>query len=197
MSTSEPMANKVEVEISGLADFVNSVVEKFKTLQKPLSESREKVPKATRHIDKISEQTEAAAQRMLDKIEQMTMREERVKSRAAEARKALEAGNSEDATAIMSEIASMSDQSCSDLYDLLDALQFQDITSQQMDYAATMLEDIEEKLHEIIEVMHGDVSSGDSAPVKSDRQRVFDPHADFVEKKTEQDEIDSLFADRK
>lgn len=197
MSTSEPMANKVEVEISGLADFVNSVVEKFKTLQKPLSESREKVPKATQHMDKISEQTEAAAQRMLDKIEQMTQREERVKARAVEAQKAMQQGNNDDATAIMCEIASMSDQSCSDLYELMDALQFQDITSQQMDYAASMLEDIEDKLHEIIEVMHGDISSGDIAPVKSDRQRVFDPHADFIEKKTEQDEIDSLFADKK
>ncbi|RME30526.1 MAG: hypothetical protein D6800_01775, partial [Candidatus Zixiibacteriota bacterium] len=79
-----------------------------------------------------------------------------------------------------------------DTYEILDALQFQDITSQQIDYAAALLEDIEQKLKSILHVV------GVSAPLDistgTKKERAFDPHADLKDKKQRQADIDSLFA---
>jgi hypothetical protein len=75
----------------------------------------------------------------------------------------------------------------------MEALQFQDITAQQMDHAASLLEDVEGKLHGIISTL---VGQGDmpAVPKATAKKRAYDPHADMVDKKTDQDTIDTLFA---
>lgn len=74
----------------------------------------------------------------------------------------------------------------------MNALQFQDITSQQMNHAASLLEEIETKLTQICQVFG--IGSETSEEESSDKkERVYDPHADLYEKKTEQKDVDSMF----
>ncbi|MBD3402663.1 hypothetical protein GF420_07190 [candidate division GN15 bacterium] len=198
MSGPESLQSKIQREISELSEAVNTVVESFKQVKNPLVESQEKVPMATDQLDKISEQTEAAAHQMLDRIEQITQREEELIAGLGQI-KDLAASNSGDEIGLIVEnITEKAETNLNDAYMIMDALQFQDITAQQMNHAASLLEDIEKKLKRIISALNGRAEEQKEAatpeePASKARDRVYDPHADFVDKRTEQEDIDSLF----
>ena len=86
----------------------------------------------------------------------------------------------------------MAQANLDDVYQVMDALQFQDITSQQIQHAAAMLEQIEVKLHKIVGIVTGEKSESPSAKANA-KQRVYDPHAEFQDKKADQNDIDSIF----
>lgn len=195
MSGPESLQSKIQREISELSEAVNKVVDSFRQVKNPLVESQAKVPMATDQLDKISEQTEAAAHQMLDRIEQITQREEEIIAGLGQIhRMASDARNSE-ITEVVDRINQKAETNLNDAYLIMDALQFQDITAQQMNHAASLLEDIEQKLRHIVSALNGE-GVGESEPEskRSKRTRVYDPHADFVDKRTEQEDIDSLFA---
>ena len=107
-------------------------------------------------------------------------------------------GKTEGALELIEHASELVSANCNDTYAIMDALQFQDITSQQMDHAASLLEEIETKLKGIVGVLGGnpaqeDDSSGDTKKKK----RIFDPHAHLFEKKTEQEVIDTMFSEKK
>ncbi|MCB2201345.1 protein phosphatase CheZ [bacterium] len=196
MSGSETLQTKIQREISELSDAVNKVVDSFRQVKNPLVESQEKVPMATDQLDKISEQTEAAAHQMLDRIEQITQREEDIIAGLKQIKGLAVSCSNEEITRVVEGINAKAETNLNDAYMIMDALQFQDITAQQMNHAASLLEDIEEKLKNIVSALNGqgiidDVSVEEARDRKN---RVYDPHADFSDKRTEQEDIDSLFA---
>ncbi|MCP4673955.1 MAG: protein phosphatase CheZ, partial [Deltaproteobacteria bacterium] len=183
---------KIQREIFELTTSIAGLVAGFKKLKRPLAESHEKVPQATDQLDKISEQTEAAAHQMLDQIEHITQREDELIKCAEQVKAKIEDGETTEAVPMIDNIVEMANNNLNDAYMIMDSLQFQDITAQQMDHAASILEDIEIKLDSILATM------GDS--VRSDREarglkknRAYDPHADLFARKTNQEDIDSLF----
>lgn len=196
MSGSETLQTKIQREIGELSDAVNQVVESFRQVKNPLVESQEKVPMATDQLDKISEQTEAAAHQMLDRIEQITQREEDIIAGLKQIRELAAATANNEAVGVVDTINAKAETNLNDAFMIMDALQFQDITAQQMNHAASLLEDIEEKLKKIVSALNGqgiiDDASDDDA--RERKNRVYDPHADFSDKRTEQEDIDSLFA---
>lgn len=188
MSTTGTLHEKIQSEVVELASSIKDIVDKFKQLHAPLAESKETVPKATEQLDKVSKQTEAAAHQMLDRIEKITERDQQ----AVLDLKTLKE-NPADADKLIDGIIEKVEANCNDAYMIMDALQFQDITAQQMDHAASLLDDIELKLIGIVGVLDGDhekVIDGVSPVAK--KKRAFDPHADMFESKTNQDDIDSL-----
>jgi chemotaxis regulatin CheY-phosphate phosphatase CheZ len=91
------------------------------------------------------------------------------------------------------EVITKATSNLDDAYLIMETLQFQDITHQQMDHAASLLEDIEGKLHNILTafgIVEEDGQPGEQQPRKD---RSYDPHADMSEKRTSQQDIDSLF----
>jgi chemotaxis regulatin CheY-phosphate phosphatase CheZ len=193
MPGSPTLRDKIEVEMKDLAVSINGIVEAFRKMQNPLSESRENVPKATQQLDKITEQTEMATHRMLDVIEQLTSRQQEVIDGLKQVKTMISTGGAE-VNSLVDRLIEQSDKSYNDAYTIMDALQFQDITSQQINHAASLLEDIGGKLHQIIAVMHGQSGTASANWTANDAKgRVFDPHADMVDKITKQEDIDSLF----
>ncbi len=199
MPGTNTLQSNIQKEIVELSTAIGGLVNSFKRLQNPLEESRNKVPQATDQLDKINEQTEAAAHQMLDMIEQITAREEEILEQIDQTRACLESGDNDKILSCLRIIAEKAQTNLNDSFLIMDALQFQDITSQQMNHAASLLEDIEHKLHTIIGVF--DSNDGDSEDekesnartAKAGKVRAFDPHADLFEKKTNQNDIDSLF----
>ncbi len=183
----DSLQTKIKNEVVLLASSLKEIVDKFNKLQHPIAESHVKVPQATQQLDKISDQTEAATQKMLDTIEAITEREQDVLEGLKEI---VGSDINETIKSVVSQLTVKVEANVNDAYSIMDALQFQDITSQQMDHAASLLEDIEGKLSDIIVVMDG--KDEVIKPVQK-RERAFDPHADVFEKKTNQEEIDSLF----
>ncbi|MDH4155990.1 MAG: protein phosphatase CheZ [candidate division Zixibacteria bacterium] len=194
MSDPQEFSGQIEEVIRGLAESINTMAERIKGLQNPLSESQEKVPRATKQLDKIAEQTEAVTHHMLDTIEQLTQREQDIRNGLRQIKTMAADGNCEKVQTMADALIEKTDRSSNDAFSIMNALQFQDITCQQMNHAAAMLEDIETKLLQIISVMHGEVEADaiDWNP-GAGKDRVFDPHADMVGRKTPQEDIDSLF----
>jgi chemotaxis regulatin CheY-phosphate phosphatase CheZ len=85
-----------------------------------------------------------------------------------------------------------------DAFLIMDSLQFQDITAQQMDHAASLLEDLESKLQQVLITFGGEMGEEALVAAPSPKKvRAYDPHADLFEKKTAQEDIDSLFKSKK
>jgi two-component system chemotaxis sensor kinase CheA len=77
----------------------------------------------------------------------------------------------------------------------MDMLQFQDIATQQMNHAASMLEDIEEKLNLIVSFVPS--TAGELATLETPRKdRAYDPDAEQGEKIDKQRDADSIFRKR-
>ncbi len=194
MSGPQEFPGKIEEVIKGLAESINNMAERIKGLQNPLSESQENVPKATKQLDKIAKQTEAVTHHMLDTIEQLTQREQDVMNGLKQIKIMAADGNCEKVQLMADGLIEKTNRSSNDAFSIMNALQFQDITSQQMNHAAAMLEEVETKLLQIISVMHGDIEADSvnwSTQIENDR--VFDPHADMVGRKTPLEDIDSIF----
>ncbi len=197
MPDSTVLIKEIEPVIKDLAEGINNIVGQLKQLQSPLSESQSKVPKATEQLDKISEQTEQATHQMLDQIEKIIEREQEVSEGLKTIKENAVAGDISNVPALADTLVGKADESCNDAFDIMNVLQFQDITSQQINHAASLLEEIETKLHEIIEILPGGLDQPSMEIIESARKsRVYDPHADMTNKKTEQDEVDSLFAQK-
>ncbi len=192
MATSQSLQTRIHKEISELTESITGMVSSFKKLQRPLIESREKVPQATTQLDKISQQTEAATSQMLDVVEQITQREEEVVRGIEIIREKVKSGDTKDIDTLAQGLVVKATANLNNAFQIMESLQFQDITAQQMDHAASLLEEIETKLHSILENIGGSNTAADMqlGPRKT---RAYDPHADFVDRRTDQKDIDSLF----
>ena len=188
------LPTKIQNEIQELAESIRDVVDKFRELKNPLAESSEKVPIATEQLDKVSEQTEAATHRMLDTVEKITQREDEVIQGLNRIKELTADLGVADLGTIVDNLTQKATTTVNDAYSIMDALQFQDITSQQMSHAATLLDEVQDKLDQIVVVLH----DKDMDPPESPRQRKvkrvrsFDPNADMFDKKTDQTEIDDM-----
>ena len=194
MSNHEEMQETIKKEIFEIATNIGEIVNNYKKLKSPLMESQEKVPRATDHLDKINEQTEAAAQRMLDTVEKITQREEELIQGLNLIRDDVTGNNVKKIKKIIDGLIKKATENSNDTFAIMDALQFQDITSQQLNYAVHMLEDLQTKIGNIVTVMNGE-----DVPVEKDNNHintatVYDPNADMFTKKTEQTDIDDIFA---
>ncbi len=202
MSTNDVMSDKFQGEIIDLTATFNEIVKKFRSLHGSISDSYKNVPKATGQLDKISEQTEAATNQMLDTVERITEREQKISDGLSELGVKYESHDEASFMEAIAELKIMAEDNCSDAYVIMDSLQFQDITSQQVDHAAHMLEEIEGKLNELVLAFSPkdgsgeateDTDSSEELNKNQKKERAFDPHADMFEKKTNQDEIDEIF----
>ena len=195
MSENQPLQYRIQEEITELAASVNQIVTKFRELQNPLKESSEKVPIATEQLDKISEQTEAATHQMLDRVEKIVQQVEDSKKGLDEIKVCTKDGRTGDISALADDLIEKASVTCNDAYIIMDALQFQDITSQQMNHAASLLEDIELRLQSIMGALKGQPDDKTDDENRQERKnRVYDPRADLFDKKTDQSAIDDMFA---
>jgi len=196
MKTEDTLYNRMQLEISSLAASVQEILASFRQLREPIVESQETVPNATEQIDRISQQTEAAANRMLDRVEGISQREDEVMRGLQDLKERLVEGETDRAVAIVDELHARARENSNDAFTIIEALQFQDITAQQMDHAAAMLEDLGARLSGMLSLFPDGLvreSEFAAAGVQS-RERVFDPHADMSDKRTLQADIDDMFA---
>ncbi len=192
MAATDVLQKKIRKEILELSASITEIVEGYKKLRNPLMESQQNVPIATRQLDKISEQTEAATQQMLDLVEHITQREQEVIAGLKAIKEKTDEGKASEVSALAVALIEKANTNCNDAYTIMDALQFQDITSQQISHAMNLLEELETKLSGILTALHGPQTT---VPVDEKRKkRAFDPHADMYQKKTEQSDIDTLFS---
>jgi len=193
MSGTDKLQIRLQKEVAELSTSIATLLDGFNKLRNPIVESRHKVPQATNQLDKISEQTEAAAHRMLDMVEKITEREGDIIKSLGQFKEYAQSNQTEKILSLVDGVIEKANINLNDAFMIMDALQFQDITSQQMDHAATLLEEVEGKLHGILaDLGTNDNESANTVPKKK-KVRAFDPHAEFSDKQTNQQEIDNMF----
>jgi chemotaxis regulatin CheY-phosphate phosphatase CheZ len=193
---SNEVYERMQREMVALASSVDAVMARFSQLHSPLTESEQRVPQAANQLDRICKQTEAATHRVLDMVEEITNREDAVMDGLQRLRAMIRSHDTAGAEPVIEDLMDKARTTGDDAFTIMDTLQFQDITAQQMNYTAALLEDIQARLHNIMSLLEGKKVDGpdDGASGKS---RVFDPHADMNDKKTVQADIDSMFARKK
>jgi chemotaxis regulatin CheY-phosphate phosphatase CheZ len=186
-------ADNVRGELERLTHSINIMMENVKRMERPIMESRQRLPKANEQLDKISAQTEAAAHQMLDMVEQIIDHEEKVVELSGEMIGYFERVQDTDAATFREKalrIKEMAATSQNNAFLIMDALQFQDITAQQMSHASSLLEDIEQRLHHLLAAFDGDATS-EELPAPTKKARAFDPAADLFDGK-DQKEVDKI-----
>lgn len=194
MTQDEFTKEGVQQEMVAITDKITALLDSYREVCQPLEESHKKVPTATRQLDKITAQTEAATQKMLDTVENLTRRQEEMIGKIESIAQII-SENMPEQQAAFSEIITQAKTNNDDAFVILDALQFQDITAQQMNYAIELLGELEFKLGKIIKSMQGEIFDPDQRDYDI-APRAYDPHADMVKRKTNQDDIDNLFKNK-
>jgi len=199
---SENKANKSEMtgqirkELKELTSSISKMMGVFREIRKPIQESFEKVPTTTQHLERVTEQTEKATHKVLDMVEAISNRET---DNAGWIKKMKELipenilSSNEELRELLDKVHENSEACLNDSYSIMDALQFQDITSQQMDHAITLLDDVEDKLMSLLGAVG--VKNDVLKTRENKRKRVYDPNAQFnIEDTKQQDEIDNIIS---
>jgi len=186
----------IHLELKRLADSLNEIIRGIRVAQEPIAESRSKVPQAAEQLEKITQQTEDAAHRVLDMVESITGREGDIEKQLKELKRVLPTtyfrGESR-VKKLLDSLLSNASANQNDAYAIMNALQFQDITSQQIDHAISLLEQVENRLKDVMINLQaetvGEVETGKK------KQRAYDPNASFSSDATKQVNVDELVND--
>ena len=182
----------IRTELRDLADSINQIIKGIKVAQEPIAESRAKVPQAAEQLERITKQTEDAAHRVLDMVEAITGREGKIELQIKELRRVLPSTyfrNNSRVKRIVDMIRADATANQNDAYAIMDALQFQDITTQQINHALSLLEQVESRLKDVLVSLQIDVGPENDVIRK---QRAFDPNASFSNDSNEQSKVDEL-----
>jgi len=132
MHKSLRMSDEIFPLISDLFLFIKEIIPLMLEVNSFMKDSSKKIPSASENISNVSKVTEMAAHEVLDRLdiiaEQLSKLKERIKSEGA----------SEDSMAMVDTIANESNE-------ITFAFQFQDITTQQLEYVNRILKAIYEK----------------------------------------------------
>lgn len=189
---SDQFSLKLRNELEQLTDSINGIMMKMKKMQNPILESREKLPVANQQLDKITAQTEQATHKMLDMVEQIIDHQEQITQLSGEIALFFKKSRAKDREVFAEQVKrinEMSSISQNNAFLIMDALQFQDITSQQIQHASTLLEDIESRLHMLLSAFDGK-EIPEELVRPNNPKRAYDPNADIEGKN--QNEVDNI-----
>lgn len=185
------ITGQIRKELEELTASISKMMDVFRQIRQPIQESSDKVPTTTQQLERVTQQTEQATQKMLDIVESITNRESDIAKAAAQLNKTIR-GNPE-AEKLCSGIQTNADANLNDTMVIMEALQFQDITSQQIEHAVSQLEDIDTKLKALLVTTGAKKES--SAPDPARKSRAFDPNANYaVDHTTHQQDVDELIS---
>lgn len=190
----ELFPEKVRDELEKLTGSINTMMDNMRKMQNPILESREKLPRANEQLDKVSAQTEKATHKMLDMVEQIIEHQEKIVEISGEVNQFLKRSRAKSRDLYSNKLRrvnEMAETSQNNAFLIMDALQFQDITAQQMNHASSLLEDIEGRLQRLLGIFEGqELPENDESEVSS-KSRAFDPNADMFQGR-DQKEVDDI-----
>jgi chemotaxis regulatin CheY-phosphate phosphatase CheZ len=187
-------AKNIHGELRHLADSISQIIKGIRVAQEPIAESRSKMPQATEQLERVTQQTATATHRVLDMVEAITGREGDIETQMKELRRVLPSTyfrNNSRVKRIVERICAGASANQNDAYAIMDALQFQDITSQQVDHAISLLEQVENRLKDVLVGLQLEV--GPETEVKR-KERAYDPNANFSSPPGGQSQVDELLS---
>ncbi|MBP7460198.1 MAG: hypothetical protein KBA26_02830 [Candidatus Delongbacteria bacterium] len=185
------------VIIQETVDFVECIIGEVHDIRMQLehSFSHESVLKsAVDVLDQIPDSTMKATDQILNTIDSITARE----SEASELFNRIMGnpdGINEESMTLLARIRELFTENQNDHFTIMDALQFQDITTQQIQHVNHLLETTELKLSELALKLKGldDEDIQNILEFNGKKKRVYDPKAEYKARVEEQSFADSLY----
>ena len=188
----DKLLDKINSNISELTINLSEMFESLQIISRPIKESTENMPLATDHLSKITKQTELATNQILDKLDAMTARDnEALEIIVGEIEKL---GDSKTGDTIKKTLVKLENAFSSDLndsYEIMESLQFQDITSQRIGFITTLLDGVEHKLNTLLNAL-GEVTKLKKIVAKD----YFDPTAEYTDSKDRQSLVDKVIEEK-
>ena len=169
----DPWLGKIKGNIDELASNISQMFDSLHIISKPIKESTENMPLATDHLASISEQTELATNQILDKLESMADRNsDALELISAERAKLSQQKLKGSIEKTFEKIEKTITDDLNDSYEIMESLQFQDITSQRIGFITNLLDDVEQKLGTLLSAL------GEVTKLKVfEKKEHFDPKA--------------------
>jgi chemotaxis regulatin CheY-phosphate phosphatase CheZ len=158
MEDSKDLMVKIKEELRGLTSSITGAVQSLRKMQEPIAESGKRVPEATMQLEKITEPTEEAAHQMIDKVESISRVSEEVVQEIANLRKALPSTYFKNRSKIrdtVNRIEEKAQRNLDDVFAIVNALQSQAVTAQNVQYALSMMEKTEQRLYNLQAICDG------------------------------------------
>lgn len=188
----DKLLDKINSNIKELTINLSEMFESLQIISGPIKESTENMPLATDHLSKITKQTELATNQILDKLDAMTARDnEAIEIIVGEIEKL---GDSKTGDTIKKTLVKLENAFSSDLndsYEIMESLQFQDITSQRIGFITTLLDGVEHKLNTLLNAL-GEVTKLKKIVAKD----YFDPTAEYTDSKDRQSLVDKVIEEK-
>ena len=136
----------------GAGSPADAVAQVLQALASPIHESQKRLPEAGRYLGRISAETETAAQKMLEKVEQIIACQDEITSLMDGLVQSLETSpdkGKEEYVDRLTRIRNMIGNVQSNAFSVMEALQFQDVTSQYVQETSSLLSDVEQYLRRL------------------------------------------------
>lgn len=172
-------------DIVKLVKSVNDMIQNFNSIKKPIVDTSNSVPEAAKQLDKVTQETEKATHKMLDLIEGILDREIETAS-MVETIFSEEEKLPETAVKNLDRIKMNAEDSQNDSFMIMDSLQFQDITTQQIYHASAILGTIEERLQSLLSMI------GEAFKMERTVKTHYDPEATTDNREGRQQNVDEL-----
>jgi len=181
-------------EPDSMKSSVANIMRAMGELEIPLCESRRLLPRANRHLDKITTRTEAAAHNMMDKIEQVIENQDKISRLGEQLIGLLNNSRAKDKNTLIElarNIIELAVVAKNNSFQIVDTLQFQDVTSQETENAAGLLEDVERRLLHLQSLIAEAGGPGDCLPDPAETSLAADSPAAETQN---QKEVDIIFS---
>ena len=198
MEDTRELVNEIQDELQNLTSSISEVVDSIHKLTGPITESQKKVPQAALQLEKINLQTEEATHRMIDKTESISNAANEIFADLEMLKNELPDEYLKQNPNIQRVIQSIRNKVRRNMEDtevIQNSLQFQDITSQQISYASTLIDEIEGKLYHLLRVFSGEQTPDELIAMV--QQNVFDPNAENSNTEAAQENVDLLIEEYK
>ncbi len=162
-------------QIAKLVYFIEEVIPLLQTIHTDLHQSTEMIPSATEKLGKVTSATELATTEVMDIVDNVIARLNAISSNIDVIEE--KAGVPDSADETREKIALVREEingSQDDLFSIMNALQFQDITTQQINSIGSVIDTVQNKL--------GDLLRGfddEGINFAHLRRESFDPNAEF------------------
>src|SRR3989339_133394 len=179
------------MELKALADNITHLIMSISTIRLTIEHGREKLPLATDKLEKITTETESATQQVMDVLDSLQQND----TAALECIQKLDPLFSHEPAVveILESLRGLMDKNQTDHTRILETLQFQDLTSQQINYVSSVLDNVENELNALLLAFGSD--EGNAIKKKNKVVRAFDSKATFSTAGAGQAEVGSILKD--
>ena len=166
--------------------------------QELMSSSNELFEKVSLQLQKVTESTQTVATSVMDRTDKICEKQNEIFDKLAAMKEKLSAkGDDKDLvelSRVVEEAEAVEQDIQMEVFEIMNEMQFQDITTQQLQQANSLIMEAEQRLHDFREIISEVASS--SEKMVSGGKSTFDPSASMDEREERQNLADNIFKEK-